>query len=194
VTNEPDKESKKLSTIEVTVKLTPTKDKTEMSKDEISEEVKKIKIFAFIVVIWLVLLIIAPIGFGAVLLGDDNMNPDSMKGILLCIIVGTLGSSISALVSAADRISKGWEFPNGYKYPEPEPSDKFVARMIPFFLIRPFLGSAMGLIVYVGIKSGYLIAVKNADGKAFSLEALIFFCISWRFPCQNSYGEDANYV
>jgi hypothetical protein len=87
---------------------------------------------------------------------------------------GTLGSSLSALLSAADRISHGWEFSGGDKYPAAEPRDKFVARMVPFFIVRPFFGSAMGLLVYVGLTGGYLIVVQNAQGATFSREGLLF--------------------
>jgi hypothetical protein len=58
--------------------------------------------------------------------------------------------------------------------PEEEPKDKFVGRMVPFFLIRPFLGSAMGLLVYAGLTAGYLIAVLNPADASFSSEGLFF--------------------
>lgn len=95
---------------------------------------------------------------------------------LLCVIGGTLGSSVSALISAADHVSHGWEFKDGIKYPKDEPKDKFVQRMAPWFIVRPFSGSAMGLLVYVGIRGGYLIAVqKGATEDTFSPEGLLFW-------------------
>jgi hypothetical protein len=97
-----------------------------------------------------------------------------MLNALLCVLGGTLGSSVSALISAADRIARGWEFKDGTKYPKEDPKDKFGARMVPWFIVRPFLGSAMGLLVYVGMKGGYLIAVRNASQGDFSREGLLF--------------------
>jgi hypothetical protein len=61
---------------------------------------------------------------------------------------------VSALISAADRLSTGWELENGKKVPEdPSRPDTFVQRMVPWFLIRPFLGAAMGLAVYLGLST-----------------------------------------
>lgn len=105
----------------------------------------------------------------------DSLVVAVVRGILLCVLGGTLGSAISALLSAAERISHGWEFSEGDRYPTPEPKDKFVLRMVPFFLVRPFLGSAMGLLVYAGLTSGYLIAVENAQDATFSRQGLLFF-------------------
>ncbi len=126
------------------------------------------------VISWLVLIVLASIILGVELL--SRAAPDRYS-IWLCVLGGTLGSGISALTSAAERISNGWEFTNGAKYPDPEPKDKFVARMVPFFIIRPFLGSAMGLLVYVGLSGGYLIAVKDAKPDSFSPEGLLFLAL-----------------
>jgi hypothetical protein len=63
----------------------------------------------------------------------------STRRIWLCVMGGTPGSCIFALLSAAGRISHGWEFSQGDKYPAAEPQDKFVARTVPFFMVRPFL-------------------------------------------------------
>jgi hypothetical protein len=94
--------------------------------------------------------------------------------VLLCVVGGTLGSSISALVSVVERISHGWEFSGGDKFPGPEPKDKFVARMVPILVVRPFLGSAMGLLMYAGLTGGYLIAIENAGSATFSRNGLLF--------------------
>jgi len=74
-----------------------------------------------------------------------------------------LGSCISALVSALERISHGWEFSRGLKYPAAMPADKFVLRMAPFFVLRPFLGAVMGLVVYAGARWGQFIASTAVD-------------------------------
>ena len=106
--------------------------------------------------------------------GKLCLNVD-MLNAFLCVLGGTLGSGVSALISAADRISHDWEFQDGTKYPTDETEDKFGQRMVPWFIVRPFLRSAMGLLVYVGITGGYLIAVqKGTSAGAFSREGLLF--------------------
>jgi len=49
--------------------------------------------------------------------------------------------------------------------------------MAPFFIIRPFLGSAVGVLAYVGIVGGFLIAVEDAGAAQFSDEGLLFMTI-----------------
>ncbi|MER3483695.1 MAG: hypothetical protein C4332_11635 [Meiothermus sp.] len=79
---------------------------------------------------------------------------------LFCVATGFLGSSLSALISAADRISNGWETSNGGKWPKnAKKEDRFGSRMVGWFLVRPLLGAAMGFLVYIGVVGGYLIAV-----------------------------------
>ena len=126
------------------------------------------------VLAWLVVITVVSLGMGVLLLSQPQQAGFSAPAIWLCVAGGTLGSSISALVSAADRISQGWEFSGGEKYPALGPKEKFVARMVPFFIVRPLLGSAMGLLIYVGLTGGYLIAVQNAQGATFSREGLLF--------------------
>lgn len=74
-------------------------------------------------------------------LGMAGAEPQTL---LLTIYAGALGSSVMALRSVIERIANGWELSDGTKLPASEPEDKFVARMIPGFLARPFLGSAVG--------------------------------------------------
>ncbi len=133
-------------------------------------EIATLRRLAGVVISCLVATTLASLGLGVVLLAQAP----AAQAIWLCVVGGTLGSSISALLSAADRISNGWEFSGGYKYPAEQPKDKFVARMVPFFIVRPFLGSAMGLLVYVGLTGGYLIAVQNTQAATFSREGLVF--------------------
>lgn len=138
------------------------------------KEVKTLKVLAGLVVAWLVIAALGTLAIIVALLAGWLSVATSVEALLLCIIAATTGSSISALVSAAERISNGWELSSSKKYPRPEPKDKFVARMAPFFAVRPFLGSAVGFLAYVGIVGGYLIAVKNRGKEDFSQEALLF--------------------
>lgn len=146
-----------------------------MTLSDVQErEIATLRKLAGVVISWLVAITLVSLGLGVALLSQAPATSPAVQTIWLCVVGGTLGSSISALLSAADRISHGWEFSGGDKYPASEPKDKFVARMVPFFIVRPFLGSAMGLLVYVGLTGGYLIAVQNAEGAIFSREGLLF--------------------
>ena len=146
-----------------------------MSLDESQvREIRALRIWAAIVVSWLVLFIVVSLGLAVALLAGSLAITVQLQEILICVAAATLGSGISALVSAAERISHGWEFSGGQPYPAEEPKGKFVARMIPFFMVRPFLGSAMGLLVYAGLTSGYPIAIQNAGQQSFSPPGLFF--------------------
>ena len=139
-----------------------------------AREIATLRKLGGVVIAWLAAMTLVSLGLSVVLLSQAPATDSAARTIWLCVVGGTLGSSISALLSAADRISHGWEFSEGHKDPAAEPKDKFVGRMAPFFIIRPFLGSAMGLLVYVGLTGGYLIAVQNAQGVTFSREGLLF--------------------
>lgn len=149
-----------------------------MNDDSARErEIETLRRSARLVLLWLVLLTLLSLSLVVAFLTKVTVlgiTDFSTQRILLCVVAGTLGSCISALLSAAERISHGWEFSEGEKYPSPEPKDKFVARMVPFFIVRPFLGSAMGLLVFAGVTSGYLIAVENAQQATFSRPGLLF--------------------
>jgi hypothetical protein len=126
---------------------------------------------------WLVLAGAAALIGAIMLLGEGTEANAGFHGAVLSVVGGALGSSVSALISAAERISHGWELSSGVKYPAENPKNKFVARMMPFFIIRPFLGAAVGFLAYVGIVGGFLIAVENADATQFSGEGLLFITI-----------------
>lgn len=149
--------------------------------DAQEKEVGTLRILATIVVSWLVVLAILSIAIEVRLLCASTGECPANPVILLCIVGGTLGSCVSALISAADRISLGWELSGPVKVPPVADTngkpDRFVRGMVPFFLVRPFLGSAMGLVVYAGITGGYLIAVQNPGRAGFSREGLLFLAI-----------------
>jgi hypothetical protein len=131
-----------------------------------------------VVVVYLVLF---GIGAGAAivwLLAEDVFDDDTAQLAVLAVAGGVLGSAISALLSACQRIADGWELSDGTKLPENEPKDKFVARMIPFFLVRPFLGAATGLLMYVGLVGGFLIVTTgDLESADFSPEGITFLAI-----------------
>jgi len=93
----------------------------------------------------------------------SNVVAPVMETILFCVYAGTLGSSVMALRSIIERIANGWELSDGTKFPKEKPEDKFVAKMVPGFLVRPFLGSAMGFLVYLAVTGGFWIAISPAS-------------------------------
>jgi hypothetical protein len=137
-------------------------------------EVDKLERTSWLVISYLVGVVLACLAVGSALLAGWSPGSERLQNILLCIVAGTMGSGVSAALSAADRISHGWELGKGTKLPKLEPKDKFVRRMVPFFMIRPFLGSAMGLLIYAGLTAGYLIAVVNPGKASFSDQGLFF--------------------
>jgi hypothetical protein len=92
-----------------------------------------------------------------------------------CVVLGTLGSAVAAVLSAADRVATGWELSDGTPRPKGAKGEKFNARLLPLFIIRPFLGAAMGFVVFAGVKSEWLI--KTEQGKEFPLYRFLFLAI-----------------
>jgi hypothetical protein len=76
--------------------------------------------------------------------------------LVLAIFAGTAGSAAAALLSAADRVAQGWEFDGGDQWPDDSKKERFKARMVPLFAVRPFLGSFVGALAYAGFLSGAL--------------------------------------
>lgn len=74
-------------------------------------------------------------------------------GMGICVAAGTMGSAVAALQSSQERRANGWEVASGKKYPEAKPDDKFNAGMVPRFYTRPFLGSVVGAVFYLGASS-----------------------------------------
>jgi hypothetical protein len=80
----------------------------------------------------------------------------TFTSMLIVILCGVTGSSISALTSSLERQANGWEFKDGSKYPEKEPKDKFSERMAPFFWYRPILGVVAAFLIFAMIKGGII--------------------------------------
>jgi hypothetical protein len=139
-------------------------------------ELTKIKLVAGGIVLFLAVAILGSLGaiFWSLYvyprLGLQNVPQD----LLICLAAATLGSALSSLVSAGNRIANGWELADGTKKPEGGTADKFTARMTALFVMRPLLGGILGAILYVGLRSGYVIPVENASEIRFTKEGLTF--------------------
>lgn len=133
-------------------------------------------VLAVAVLLWLAMIILASVVAVTLLLGNVIKLPQGVHAVVLCVIAGVLGSAVSALVSAWERIANGWELASGIKMPTDHPKDKFLARMSAQFFLRPFLGAVMGVLVYSGITGGYLITIQieNLTATQFRPEGLLF--------------------
>jgi len=112
-------------------------------KPELQKAAKGLLLYLVVVVVLFLSASVALALWGSGLLGHAGLQ------LALAIATGTLGSSVAALLSALDRRAHGWELSNGWKYPQPEPADKFQESMVPIFVVRPLLGSVMGLVLYL---------------------------------------------
>lgn len=104
-------------------------------------------------------LLLVAIGATVAVVTLFNVPPGSMtwpRQAGVALSSGALGSAIAALLSAADRVAGGWELESGEKCPPGVTGETFNARMVPLFVVRPFLGAIVGLIAYAGLRSGLL--------------------------------------
>jgi hypothetical protein len=87
------------------------------------------------------------IAVGEVRAGTPNLQ-------LLAIATGVAGSAITALVSALERHSNGFEDRDGHATPDPGTAkERFSERMFFWFVMRPFLGGVVAVGVFWGVDS-----------------------------------------
>ncbi len=181
----------------------------DLSTEE-KKEIRQLGRLAAVTILWLFVLLVWPLAVVVQVLllamEPNALTPNPTLGVLgdlvltrrtqeivLCVFGGTLGSAVAALLSIVDRYGNGWELNSGRQYPEKDeqakedrrrkrPKERFNARLVPSFVVRPFLGSAMGLLVYTGLLGGYLIATQDTAEKDFSLPGLVFLsCLAGLF-------------
>lgn len=146
-------------------------DASESEKTEIS----RLQRSAWLLIVWLILLLLCSLAF--LVWGLAAVPATTLLLIGMCTAAGLSGSTVSVLISMADRLSNGWELKSGKKLPEnAKKPDMFGRRMIPWFVIRPFLGAVMGLIVYVGLSGGLLMAHVESGSDMTTLR-LIFWAL-----------------
>ena len=130
------------------------------------QEISRLKWVAWPVIILLLLLLIGStvlLVLGLSGLASAN-SPSPLLLARLSLVAGLAGSTVSALISLADRFSHGWELDDGAKVPRGSAKpDRFVGRMVPWFIIRPFLGAIMGLAIYIGLSAGLIIGVGGSE-------------------------------
>ncbi len=139
----------------VVVNNEPVATANNSSKIEEKDAIKRLKRSAWLLIVWFILLLLFSIAFLVWGLEENVIYVRLLMG--LCLVSGLCGSTIAVLISLVDRFSNGWELEDGKKVPENDKRpDRFGQRMIPWFVIRPFLGAVMGLAVYLGFSSRLL--------------------------------------
>jgi hypothetical protein len=130
-------------------------------KQLLVKEEQKLKSSARIVILYLIVLTLLSSAAAIWLLIDNGAWSFTLTAALVCMVAGTFGSSVSAMLSALQRRAEGWEFSDGTPYPDDAVKQRFSERMFPFFLARPWLGAAVGFLVFVGGLSNYIGKFEN---------------------------------
>lgn len=135
--------------------------KDEHRKVQLGKEGDGLKKQARNVIVYLIsLILLCSAGIVWLLLTNVGWSMN-LRAALVSFAAGMLGSGVSAMLSALDRKANGWEFSDGTTYPDDDRKQRFSERMTYFFVARPYLGASVGLLVFVGGVSGFLLNVGN---------------------------------
>lgn len=135
-------------------------------------EQKALKRVFFLVSGWLSGLTLTLVAtLGALVAGVWSPAQPALSAVV-ATAAGTLGSALSALLSALQRRANGWETSDGSRYPFDEgKSERFSLAMAPFLATRPVLGAATGLVVLLGSQAD----VFSVAGTGGTLERVAFW-------------------
>jgi hypothetical protein len=134
-----------------------------MKANDTSREVRGLLVTAIMTVVALLGFLIcslAALGYYSL---QPSQIPSPFEQVVIAGIAGISGSSFRALWSACERIAHGWELRDGTKLPDSVPPDKFSNRLICGLLCRPFLGAFVGVLIFLGVKSGVLLLAVEGD-------------------------------
>jgi hypothetical protein len=111
---------------------------------------------------WAILLYLATIGVISASWAALEVARTSPRRMPLAVVAGILGSCIAAFRSCLDRRAAGFEDQYGNVAPGFEKKERFSDGMVVWFLGRPVLGAAVGLVIYAGLQGGvFSAAVKE---------------------------------
>ena len=94
----------------------------------------------------------------------------------IAVVAGIFGSCIAAFRSCLDRRSNGFEDKDGNVAPGLEKKERFSDGMVVWFLGRPMLGGAVGLLVYIGL-NGEIFSVAAKEKILASRWEFLFYMI-----------------
>jgi hypothetical protein len=126
---------------------------------------------AFALLVWLALLVLGSGFAGAVLLSVAEDYTDSAPfQIVLCLTGGTLGASMLALLSAGERIARGWSFAEDALA---RGERRFHARLAPLLALQPILGAAVGMLLLLALSAGSVMLLRLSEGTTFDPMGLL---------------------
>lgn len=126
---------------------------------------------AFALLVWLALLLLGSGFAGAVLLSVAEGYTDSAAfQIVLCLTGGTLGASMLALLSAGERIARGWSFAEDALA---RGERRFHARLAPLLALQPILGAAVGMLLLLALSTGSVMLLRLSEGTTFDPMGLL---------------------
>ena len=126
---------------------------------------------AFALLVWLVALVLASGFAAAVLLSVAEEYADSAAfQLVLCLTGGTLGAALPALLSAGERIARGWSFGDNALAAGDR---RFHARLAPLLAVQPILGAAVGMLLLLALSAGSVMLLRLSEGTTFDPMGLL---------------------
>ena len=132
---------------------------------------RRIRWAAFALLVWLVALVLASGFAAAVLLSVAEEYADSAAfQLVLCLTGGTLGAALPALLSAGERIARGWSFGDNALAAGDR---RFHARLAPLLAVQPILGAAVGMLLLLALSAGSVMLLRLSEGTTFDPMGLL---------------------
>jgi hypothetical protein len=133
--------------------------------------VRRTRWAAFALLAWLAALVLGS-GFAAAVLlsvAEDYAHSAGFQ-IVLCMTGGTLGASLLALLSAGERIARGWSFADDALA---RGERRFHARLAPLLALQPILGAAVGMLLLLALSAGSVMLLRLSEGTTFDPMGLL---------------------
>jgi hypothetical protein len=146
----------------------PTRIVTDAPSDAL---VRRTRWAAFLVLAWLAALVLGS-GFAAAVLlsvAEEYAHSAAFQ-IVLCLTGGLLGASMLALLSAGERIARGWSYGVDALAAGER---RFHARLAPLLALQPILGAAVGMLLLLALSAGSVMLLRLSEGTTFDPMGLL---------------------
>lgn len=133
--------------------------------------VRRTRWAAFLVLAWLSGLVLGS-GFAAAVLlsvAEEYAHSAAFQ-IVLCLTGGTLGASMLALLSAGERIARGWSYSADALAADER---RFHGRLAPLLALQPILGAAVGMLLLLALSAGSVMLLRLSEGTTFDPMGLL---------------------
>lgn len=120
---------------------------------------------------WLAVLVLGS-GFAAAVLlsvAEEYAHSAAFQ-IVLCLTGGALGASMLALLSAGERIARGWSYGADALAVG---GRRFHARLAPLLALQPILGAAVGMLLLLALSAGSVMLLRLSEGTTFDPMGLL---------------------